>query len=95
MRVLKPQVVLLVGLLAIRTYLGRVAALTEVVGTTTIRDGVRYLPLPHPSGVSRWLNDPAHRALVDRALTQLSTWREQYGLDRPGRYARAVLSDGR
>ena len=31
----------------------------------------RLLPLPHPSGVSRWLNDPAHRARLDAALAVL------------------------
>ncbi len=30
-----------------------------------------HLPLPHPSGQSRWLNDPARVALLDRALQQL------------------------
>ena len=28
----------------------------------------RLLPLPHPSGVSRWLNDPVHLAQLDEAL---------------------------
>jgi uracil-DNA glycosylase len=33
------------------------------------------LPLPHPSGASRWLNDRAHRALLETALQRLSiTW---------------------
>ena len=36
-------------------------------GTATIRDGVRYLPLPHPSGVSRWLNEQRNVAAVGRA----------------------------
>ena len=39
------------------------------------------LPLPHPSGVSRWLNDPAHRALVDKALAQLAIWRVVLALE--------------
>ncbi|MGI8607604.1 MAG: uracil-DNA glycosylase family protein [Candidatus Dormibacteria bacterium] len=30
-----------------------------------------YLPLPHPSGASRWLNPPAHREQLERALTVL------------------------
>ena len=51
--ILKPDIVLLVGLLAIQTCLGRVSSLQAVVGTAAIKEGVRYLPLPHPSGVSR------------------------------------------
>lgn len=33
---------------------------------------VPVIPLPHPSGVSRWLNAPANRALVDQALALLA-----------------------
>jgi uracil-DNA glycosylase len=69
--VVRPRIVLLVGLLAIRTYLGPVKSLTAVVGTAVDRDGVLYIPLPHPSGVSRWLNEPANVAAVGRAMTIL------------------------
>ena len=44
--------------------------------------GVRYLPLPHPSGVSRWLNEPANVAAVDRAMTILRGWIEEAGAPR-------------
>ena len=73
-KTLEPQVVLLVGLLAIRTFLGPVASLTAVVGTSTVRDRVCYIPLPHPSGVSRWLNEPANLAAVARAMEILRSW---------------------
>lgn len=66
--VLRPRVVLLVGLLAIRTYLGPVKSLTSVVGAATRRDCVLYIPLPHPSGVSRWHNAPANVEAVARAM---------------------------
>lgn len=80
MRVVRPEVVLLLGLLAIRTYLGPVPSLSAVVGTAEVRDGVRFLPLPHPSGVSRWLNDPSHVAAVGRAMTILRGWVEELGI---------------
>ena len=70
---LQPEVVLLVGLLAIRTFLGPVKSLTAVVGTSVTRDGVLYIPLPHPSGVSRWLNEPDNVAAVGRAMDALRT----------------------
>jgi uracil-DNA glycosylase len=76
---LQPQIVLLVGLLAIRTFLGPAGSLSRIVGTATIRDGVRYLPLPHPSGVSRWLNEPANVEAVNRAMTILRGWNEELG----------------
>jgi uracil-DNA glycosylase len=74
---IKPEIVLLVGSLAIRTFLGPFKSLSDVVGTAAIRDGVRYLPLPHPSGVSRWLNEPANVAAVDRAMSILRGWIEE------------------
>jgi uracil-DNA glycosylase len=77
---LRPAVILPVGKLAIDTLYGRARPLSAVVGTTWEQDGVRYLPLPHPSGVSRWRNEPAHRALVDDALTRLARWRVELDL---------------
>lgn len=76
----RPEVVLLVGLLAAPATLGRVGSLAEVVGTGTIRDGVRHLPLPHPSGVSRWLNEPVDIAAVARAMGLLRGWVEELGI---------------
>ena len=69
-----PAVVLLLGLLAIRTVLGPVPSLAAVVGTSREVDGIRYLPLPHPSGVSRWHNDAANVAAVARAMGELRRW---------------------
>jgi uracil-DNA glycosylase len=74
---LQPQIVLLVGLLAIQAFLGRVPSLSAVVGTSVERDGVRYLPLPHPSGVSRWLNDPHNVEAVERAMSIMHGWVEE------------------
>jgi uracil-DNA glycosylase len=76
-RVIRPEIVLLVGLLAIKTYLGPVTSLASVVGTAEVREGVRYLPLPHPSGVSRWLNEPANLDAVGRAMGLLRGWVEE------------------
>lgn len=71
---LQPKIILLVGLLSIQTFLGRVPSLRAVVGTAVERDGVRYLPLPHPSGVSRWLNERENIEAVGRATDILRDW---------------------
>ena len=63
----RPRVILLVGTLAIERFWGRVP-LSEVVGRSRADGDHVLIPLPHPSGASRWLNDPAHRALLRRAL---------------------------
>ena len=77
----RPAILLLVGQLAIERFWGK-HQLREVVGKVR-QDGERLLiPLPHPSGASRWLNDPANRALLDRALRILR--REARALDNAG-----------
>jgi uracil-DNA glycosylase len=80
LEIIKPDIVLLVGLLAIQTFLGRVPSLQAVVGTGVIKDGVRYLPLPHPSGVSRWLNEPENVRAVERAMAIMREWVTELGI---------------
>ena len=79
LQLLQPRVVLLVGTMAIETFFGKVK-LEDVIGTFEERDGIMFLPLPHPSGVSRWLNEPEHLKLHQRALDILAEWRITYGL---------------
>lgn len=80
LQLLQPALVVLVGKMAIDAFLGQ-QLLTAVVGRLHERDGRRYLPLPHASGVSRWLNEPAHRLLLDQALEALAELRVQLALD--------------
>ena len=79
--ILQPNIVLLVGAMAIETFLGK-RKLEECIGTFHTRDGILLLPLPHPSGVSRWLLDPAHQQLLQQALAILSQWREDLDLQK-------------
>jgi uracil-DNA glycosylase len=67
---LKPRVILLLGGLPINRFWGKVP-LEDAVGRARTKDGVTYIPLPHPSGASRWLNDPAHRELLRKGLAQV------------------------
>lgn len=76
----RPRLILLVGRLAIDAFLGPVP-LAEAVGTLQERDGRRYLPLPHTSPVSRWLNDPRNRERADRAISLLAFLRAELALD--------------
>ena len=77
--ILQPRLVVLVGKMAIDAFLGR-RPLVEVVGRVFSQDGRVLLPLPHASGVSRWLNDPANRALLDQALAELARLRQELNL---------------
>jgi uracil-DNA glycosylase len=67
---LRPQVVVPVGGLAIKELLG-MKRLSEAVGETFVRDGIVYVPLPHPSGASTWLNDAKNKERLTRALAAL------------------------
>ncbi|MDQ2905186.1 MAG: uracil-DNA glycosylase [Chloroflexota bacterium] len=77
--IVRPKVILLVGTMAIEAFFGKVR-LENIIGTFEEREGMLLLPLPHPSGVSRWLNDLAHQALLQQALRILADWRVEYGL---------------
>jgi uracil-DNA glycosylase family 4 len=67
---IRPQTILPVGGLAIERYFPK-QPLTDLIGRRFERDGVVLVPLPHPSGASRWLNAPANRALLAEALQQV------------------------
>ncbi len=73
----RPKIIVSLGRLAAERLdpTARRLPLIDLVGTLrpVERAGhaFRLLPLPHPSGVSRWLNDPAHSARLDVALTVL------------------------
>jgi uracil-DNA glycosylase family 4 len=66
LRLLRPNLIVAVGGLAIRRLLG--IANLECIGTAFEYGVAVVIPLPHPSGVSRWLNVPANRARLDAAV---------------------------
>lgn len=72
---LRPRVLILVGQMAIVRFLGP-GSLESRVGETF---GARpvMIPLPHPSGQSRWLNEQANRERLARALAHISQLREE------------------
>lgn len=67
LRLLQPDLIVTVGGLALWALLGR-SDLTACVGSRLEHTGVPVIPLPHPSGASSWLNAPANRARLERAL---------------------------
>lgn len=75
LELLRPEVVVPVGGLAIKELLG-MTRLSEAVGETITRDGLVYVPLPHPSGASTWLNAPENKERLAQALAAL---KEQAG----------------
>jgi uracil-DNA glycosylase len=70
LRLLRPRLVVTVGGLAARALLG-VTSVSESVGARYELNGAVAIPLPHPSGASSWLNDPANRARVAAAAAAI------------------------
>ena len=79
LRLIRPRLIVTVGGLAARRLLG-LKSVTECVGDRYDTDGAVAIPLPHPSGASGWLNDPANRARVAEAAVLIQA--ELLRLDR-------------
>lgn len=91
LEVVDPALILCIGRLAHSRFLpGRRP--DEIVGRAWSVEGEpidgvpqaspALLPLPHPSGQSRWLNDPGHVRMLDRALErlrELARWAQSTG----------------
>jgi uracil-DNA glycosylase family 4 len=67
LRLLRPGLIVPVGGLAIRGLLG-LASLDDSIGERFSHGDAVVVPLPHPSGVSRWLNPPANQERLERAI---------------------------
>jgi uracil-DNA glycosylase len=89
---LRPRVVIAVGQLAIRRFLGP-GSLEERVGRTFGEERL-VIPLPHPSGQSRWLNDVANRERLARALAALGEQRRAVVGDEPRHDPGAAVAPG-
>ena len=79
LRLMRPRLLVPVGGLAARRLLG-LKSVTEAVGRRFELDGTVAIPLPHPSGASGWLNDPANRERVAGAAQLVRDEVEQHGL---------------
>lgn len=78
----QPRLIVTLGRLAADALIpgARPMTLRGLVGSAFTVDlgygPVSIVPLPHPSGVGRWLNDPGNRALVDRGVEHLAAIRQ-------------------
>ena len=75
----RPRLIVTLGRMAADALIpgARRESLATLVGTLHQVDfghgPIPVIPLPHPSGVGRWLNDPANRTLVDQGLDHLTS----------------------
>lgn len=63
-----PGLIIPVGRLAINLFYSQKLPLNQIVGTELHRDGRWVVPLPHPSGASRWHQTEANRNLLRQAV---------------------------
>ena len=80
LELLRPNLIIPVGTLSLARFMPQ-RKLDEVVGYAFDAQGIRVtpaqpseptlLPLPHPSGASRWLNDPERVDKLNQALVTL------------------------
>jgi uracil-DNA glycosylase len=78
LELMRPRLIVTVGGLAARRLLA-VKSVTECVGARYELDGAVAIPLPHPSGASGWLNDPANRVRVADAVRTIRTELDRLG----------------
>jgi uracil-DNA glycosylase family 4 len=67
LELLRPRLIVPVGGLAIKRLLG-ISSLDACIGQRLEYGDAAAVPLPHPSGVSRWMNAPSNRDRVERAV---------------------------
>jgi len=63
-----PQLIIPIGRLAIELFFSKGSKLTEIIGAEIQNNDQWVVPLPHPSGASRWHQSADNRALIDIAI---------------------------
>jgi len=69
-KLVQPRVVLLFGKMSIDAFLPKMT-LEGCIGRTFDKGGLHFIPLPHSSGASTWLNDAGHRSLLAEAIERV------------------------
>lgn len=63
-----PVLIIPIGRLAIERYFGKENTLEDLIGTEKKIESRWVIPLPHPSGASRWHQIPTNRKRIDKAI---------------------------
>jgi uracil-DNA glycosylase len=69
---LRPRLIVTVGGSALKRLLG-LSPLTPYIGERLELQGTPVVPLPHSSGASGWLNDPANQERLAAALALVNS----------------------
>ena len=75
-----PELIIPVGRLAINLFFPARLPLQQIIGTRIRANGRWVVPLPHPSGASRWHQTAENRQRIERAIDLIRELRERLGL---------------
>ena len=81
---INPHLIIPIGRLAIERFFGATATLEELIGRENKLDRRWVIPLPHPSGASRWHQIPENRERIDAAIKLISRRYKQLFPKLPG-----------
>lgn len=73
-----PQLILPIGRLAINLFFPARQSLASIIGTSKEENGRLIIPLPHPSGASRWHQSAQNRARIQEAVDLIRVWKQQH-----------------
>lgn len=80
MELVDPELVIPIGRLAINLFYPKDHSLAEIIGTELDWNGRKIIPLPHPSGASRWHQVEENRERIGRAVERIESYLSQIGL---------------
>lgn len=75
-----PELIIPIGGLAIKLFYSPKLRLDEIIGTEIQVDGRWIVPLPHPSGASRWHQVAENQTLIEKAIGLIGKQVKQMGL---------------
>ncbi len=66
-----PAIIIPVGRLSVSKFFSKDMTLEEIIGTEKCIDGRWVIPLPHPSGASRWHQSQANRQRIAQSIENI------------------------
>jgi uracil-DNA glycosylase len=79
-QLIDPQLIIPVGRLAINLFFSSSTPLSDIIGNEILVDNRMIVPLPHPSGASRWHQIEENRKKIANALERIGKIRQSLGL---------------
>ncbi len=77
---INPELIIPVGRLAINLFFSASIPLREIIGTEIRVDNRTIVPLPHPSGASRWHQIAGNREKIVQAIERIGKIKSELGI---------------